>query len=81
MYSSMLIGRFAEVVQSLDHGLLGRSGLIIDETKNMIHLRVESGEMIKVPKSVVTLKLGRSRDQMIIDGMKLMGTAVDRIRG
>ncbi len=82
MYSSLLIGRFAEIVQSLDHSLLGRSGMIIDETKNMIHLRVESGETMKVPKSLVTLKLASSKsDRIIIEGMKILGTPVDRIRG
>lgn len=81
MYSSLLIGKVAEVVQSSDKSLLGRSGVIIDESKNMIHLCTEVGKTLRLPKSIVTLKLGSRIDSVFLEGSKIIGTPVDRIRG
>ena len=81
MYSSLLIGRFAEVIRSYDKSLLGKSGKVSDETKNMIHITTEAGETIRLPKSVVTLRVGLQSDYVILEGTKLLGTPIDRIRG
>jgi len=68
-----LIGQRVEVVESKDPGLMGISGLVVDETKNMLAIEKE-GKIKKVPKHIsillVTLQNG---EKVKINGKKLIG--------
>ncbi len=75
-----LIGLEARVMNSPDPTLLGTSGKIVDETRNM--LMVEQGEKVrKISKSnstfLITLPEG---DKVTVDGKKLVGRPEERVR-
>lgn len=75
-----LIGLEARVMNSSDPTLLGTSGKIVDETRNM--LMVEQGEKVrKISKSnstfLITLPEG---DKVTVDGKKLVGRPEERVR-
>jgi ribonuclease P protein subunit POP4 len=75
-----LIGLRASVVMSSHPDLIGISGEIVDETKNMLVIRSASGDK-KIPKAAcvfeITLPDG---NQVKIDGIKIVGSVEDRIR-
>lgn len=78
----MLVGNVAQVVSSRDSSLVGRTGTIVEETKNMLFLEVKQGALLKVPKLVVTLRV-RARSsgkELHIEGTQLIGTPADRIK-
>ena len=52
-----LIGLFLTVSDSTDKTLIGRSGIIVDETKNLLRIKSLSGNLFSLPKSVVKLKV------------------------
>ena len=84
MYKELIIGKLAEVTESKDPSLIGRIGLIVGETKNMITLQEKMGRVIHVPKSVVKMKIGLSNEretQVSIVGSELLATPGERIRG
>ncbi|MFX1261205.1 MAG: ribonuclease P protein component 1 [Promethearchaeota archaeon] len=75
-----LIGLETHIVQSSDPGHICRQGPIVDESKEMIHISTETGE-IMVPKtnSVFDFKLPNG---MIVrvEGHKLRGTPENRMK-
>lgn len=82
VYSGMLVGREIEVVASRDVSLLGLKGVAIDDTKNLLVLATGSGRKVKLPKSVIKVKVsGPTREALVIEGSNLIGTPADRIKG
>ena len=84
MYKGLIIGRSAEIIESTDPSLKGRAGLVIDETKNTVVLRENTGRMIRVPKYIVKLTLASSNEihePVIISGSELLATPEERIKG
>ncbi|HYB04726.1 MAG TPA: ribonuclease P protein subunit [Nitrososphaerales archaeon] len=78
----MLIGREVEVLASRDKSMLKIKGLVIDETKNLLVLRTSLEREVKVPKSIVTLRIENKKGEPLeLEGAKLVGTPSDRIKG
>jgi len=78
----MLIGKEIEVLASRDSSILNLRGLVIDETKNLLVVITPLERQVKVPKSIVTLRVGfDKKEDLVIDGSKLLGTPADRIKG
>jgi ribonuclease P protein subunit POP4 len=75
-----LIGLHLEVVRSLNKDLIGQSGIVIDETKNM--LVVSQGCKRKlIPKSVATFHFTlQDGTKVEVDGRKNVGRPEDRLR-
>ena len=75
-----LIGLEARVMNSLDHTLLGTSGKVVDETRNMLVIEDEK-KARKISKSnstfLITLPDG---EKVTVDGKKLVGRPEDRVR-
>jgi ribonuclease P protein subunit POP4 len=75
-----LIGLEARVTNSSDPGLLGISGIIIDETRDMLVIE-QAGKPKIVPKStsifVLTLPSG---EEVEVDGAKLVARPEERVR-
>ncbi len=68
-----LIGLEAEVVHSSDPTLLGLSGKIVDETRNMVVIEHE-GKTKKIQKSISTFILrGPDGETMNVNGKELVG--------
>ena len=74
MFPYGLIGKDVMVIDSKDPTLLGRSGIVLDETKNMLVLEERGRKMIA--KGICTFSLnGRS-----IDGRDLNHRPEERIK-
>ncbi len=75
-----LIGLHVTVVESNDETLKGRSGEVVDETKQTLRINFAKGVKI-VPKANVTLKADVPDGQSVtIYGKKIMYRPEDRIR-
>ncbi len=81
MFSGLLVGREILVLASKDKTLNGISGLVMDETKNMLLVLTAEEKQLKIPKSIVTLSLNAKPNRITIEGSKLIGTPADRIKG
>ena len=80
MYAKMLIGKMITISSSNDNSLVGVSGKVLDETRNT--LLVEKGaKTIRVPKSVVTLRLSKAEPGQFetLEGKNLIGAPHERI--
>ncbi len=70
------IGRTISVVGSNDSSLVGRSGQVLDESRNMITISNQDGQ-IKVAKSVITFTLDGGNT--ILNGAELRQAPENRI--
>lgn len=74
-----IIGQRAEVLESSDPGLVGISGIVVDETKNMVMID-HGGKIKKVPKRISTLLVTLEDGERVkINGKKLIGRPEERI--
>ena len=67
-----LIGLDAEVIKSSDKTLVGLSGTVVDETRNMLRLTVD-GHLKSMSKSVVILELRLNNGSCVVNGAELIG--------
>lgn len=75
-----LIGLKAHIVASLDPSHICRNGIIISESKEMIGLETESGE-IQLPKQICLLDLEFPDGLIVrIDGQLLRGRPEERMK-
>ena len=82
LYRGMLVGKSVEVVGSTDKSLIGKNGVIVEETKNTIALLTGDMRHIRLSKSVITMKMniGTPKESRFIDGKQIVGTHADRIK-
>ncbi|MCS7116629.1 MAG: ribonuclease P protein component 1 [Nitrososphaerota archaeon] len=75
-----LIGLKARIEESNDPTLKGLTGIIVDETKNMLRMSIDS--MIKsIPKSIVTLRFWLpDGSSCIVRGKMIVGRPEDRVK-
>jgi ribonuclease P protein subunit POP4 len=74
-----MIGRHVEVLESSDPGLVGVSGVVVDETKNMLVID-HGGKIKKVPKQICILLVSLQNGEKVkINGKKLIGRPEDRV--
>jgi RNase P/RNase MRP subunit p29 len=83
LYSGILIGKRVEVLSALDKSLVNKNGLVLDETKNLLVVQSLNGDILKLPKSVVTLNIYgiHGNSSLTVEGSKLAGTSDERIKG
>ena len=84
MYKGIIIGKSVEIIGSSDPSLVGRSGLIIDESKNTIMLEEDHGKVIRVPKSIVRLSIaseGWNQKSILVTESDLRAAPEERIKG
>lgn len=75
-----LIGLEAHIVQSSDPGHICRQGTIVDESKEMIHISTETGE-IMVPKTIAVFDFKLPNGTVVrVEGHKLRGTPENRMK-
>ncbi len=70
-----LIGQEIVVVESTNVGLVGKKGVVVDETKNMLAIE-HQGTIKKIIKNEVTIKV----QNKTINGEKLIGKLEERIK-
>ena len=82
MYHGMLVGNMVQIVTSPDRSLIGKNGIVVEETKNTIALLDVNEKCIRIPKSVVTLNIRTAtlQNEKLIEGLQIIGTLSDRIK-
>ena len=74
-----MIGREIEIVQSTNPSLVGKKGIIVDETRNTLTID-EKGTFKKVLKSQITFTTKFQGKTLEINGQELVGRPEDRIK-
>jgi RNase P/RNase MRP subunit p29 len=80
LYSGNLIGNKIKVLDCRDPTLISRSGIVIDETKNMIRLaEKERDKTILVGKAISFLEIELRGKRISLSGREILGTPQERI--
>ncbi len=79
IHAHELIGLEARIVESSDKGLVGLTGKIVYETKNMLFIKVNSS-IKKIPKGIVKIEFTINDERCIVEGKSIIGRPEDRIR-
>jgi len=75
-----LIGLDAKIVDSPNRSIKGRSGLIVNESKNMVTLS-RRGRNILVPKNVAMFRIKLADGRIVdVDGKRLVGRPENRLK-
>jgi len=74
-----LIGLKCEVTSATDPTLVGKKGIIVDETMNTLVIAERVGEK-RLPKGNITLMLKINKEEVIIQGKRLIGRPEDRVK-
>lgn len=81
LFDKMLIGKDIAVLSALDKSLIGRRGIVLDETKNTLVIGSALGERIRVSKSIISMSIRDGPREAVVQGKAVLGTPVERIRG
>jgi len=74
-----LIGLHVTITDCKDPSWVGKSGLIIDETKNTFHLEIKNEKKI-IAKKNATFEFEYNNKKITIEGSKIMYKPEDRIK-
>ena len=75
-----LIGLNVKIVRSSNRFLQGRSGLIINESRNMLTLS-RKGRKVLIPKNVATFRFKLADGRLVdVDGSRLLGRPENRLK-
>jgi ribonuclease P protein subunit POP4 len=77
-YAMEFIGLHAKVVKSGSKERIGISGLVIDETKNLLVIERKDGRIVKVPKADTLFRFVKDRKPFDIDGSRICFRPEDR---
>ena len=65
VYNNNWLGKNLNVISSLDNTLVGRQGMVVDESKKTITIK-EDGKMVKLGKA--SIKFTITDSDVVIDG-------------
>lgn len=74
-----LIGLQARTVESRDPALKGLKGVIVDETRNTLSLKVD-GKVKMIPKQIVTLCVICAGQEHKVEGREVLGRPEERLQ-
>ena len=75
-----LLGLHAHVIESTDHGQLSHQGEVIDESREMLHLKTSRGT-VRVPKNTSVFDFSLPDGSVVrVDGSILIGRPEDRMK-
>jgi ribonuclease P protein subunit POP4 len=75
-----LIGLDVKIVHSTNRSIQGRSGLIINESKNMITLS-RKGRKVLIPKNIATFRFKLADGRLVeVSGIRLVGRPESRLK-
>jgi len=75
-----LIGLNVRIVRSHNRSLQGRSGLVVNESKNMLTLS-RKGRKVLIPKSIATFRFKLADGRLVdVDGSRLLGRPESRLK-
>tara|TARA_B100000029_G_scaffold41132_1_gene38285 strand:- start:694 stop:960 length:267 start_codon:yes stop_codon:yes gene_type:complete len=73
-----IIGFKTSISDSLNKELVGLTGKIIFETKNMIHLETSTGYKL-IPKNICKFLFDNIKEKTVVDGKKLIKRPYERL--
>ncbi|CAN5736464.1 hypothetical protein BH23THE1_BH23THE1_03380 [soil metagenome] len=75
IHSNDYLGKFVNIVRSMNERNSNRSGTVVNETKNMLYLITpDSKNVIRIPKSeVCEYEIYQSHGTYYLDGKRLLG--------
>ena len=73
-----MIGLESEIIQATNSQIVGLTGIIVDETKNMLMINTENG-IKKIPKDSTTWKFSINNTEKQIEGSTLMKRPHERL--
>jgi RNase P/RNase MRP subunit p29 len=81
LFSRILIGEKIRIIQSSDPTLIQRSGMIIDETRNILKIADDAQKPVSIPKSssIFELELELEGKRIVLPGREIVGTPQERI--
>jgi len=74
-----LIGLKVKIKECKDMSWIGKSGLIVDETKNTFQIEVENQKKI-IAKNIATFEFEIEGKKILLDGSKITYRPEDRIK-
>jgi ribonuclease P protein subunit POP4 len=75
-----LIGLKVKIVHSSNRSIQGRSGIIVNESRNMLTLS-RKGRKVLIPKSVATFRFTLADGRLVeVDGNRLVGRPESRLK-
>ncbi|GCC11027.1 MAG TPA: ribonuclease P protein subunit [Euryarchaeota archaeon] len=74
-----LIGLTCTVVESGNPTIIGLTGTVVYETRNMLHIDVE-GQLKKIPKEHSIFLFKIEDDEVKVEGRKILARPEDRIK-
>ena len=74
-----IIGFKTSISDSMNKELIGRSGKIIFETKNMIVIETTNGRK-QIPKNICKFLFESTKEKIVIDGEKLVKKPYERLK-
>lgn len=76
----MLIGRKIKVIESSDPSMVGLTGTVVTESRNMFTIRRKM-QYLKIPKKTVKIQMhGDGEGRLLVEGAKLVGKPEERIK-
>ena len=73
-----IIGFKTSIYDSLNKELIGLTGKIIFETKNMIHLKTSTGYK-QIPKNICEFHFDNKKEKIVVNGKKLIKRPYERL--
>ena len=77
---SELIGLEVEVTDYSNKDLIGLKGVVVDETKNMLHIDVSGVEIKKISKGHAIFVFSKGSEKYVINGNDLISRPWDRVK-
>ena len=74
-----LIGYEIEVVNASNDNYIGIRGRVVDETRNMVIVKLDSGRIVKIVKRGTYFKVKIDDEEFEIEGNKLIGNIIKRV--
>jgi ribonuclease P protein subunit POP4 len=74
-----LIGLYVKIKECKDPNWAGKSGIIIDETKNTFCIKIDEQQK-KIAKNIATFEFNLSGKKITLDGSKIVYRPEDRIK-
>lgn len=75
----LLIGKHVKILKSRNESQVGLSGVVVDETKNMIIIETGSGKK-KIFKAQAVFLFSLPRKSLRIEGKLIVGRLEDRVK-
>ena len=74
-----LIGLKTKIVKGTEKSRTGLSGMIVDETKNLIIMETESG-IKRIPKAESVFQIALGNEKVEVEGKSILARPEDRIK-